>query len=431
MHLKHRLDVTSAIIWLVGLWPLLLVIITPRDLSIGEQFSLASEGDQAVYAISRIGVGLILGLAGVTLLQAMLRKTIPRAAIWIWLAYVIFFLATKILSGIGGAVPTFSVSWLYAPLIMTAIYLSVGAEGGRLLSQSKWILLAYIYVSLLAAIVVPDWALLGQYGSLLPGINFRLFGAATHANSLGVMAAGYMALEMIRPSTSRWRAINLSATCVVLLLAQSKTSWGFIAMLLAFLFLQTVIRFASKSAVTGRSILILSGYIVSLGVGLLALAFVFDFIRFGEGGHGSALDTLTGRTYIWGLTMDIWRESPIFGYGPELWGEAFRFHYGMPFVGNAHNQYIDTLGSSGLVGLAGLLAYLAVLGYSAMRCANKKNMIPLALLGLLVTYSLTEAPFRDHNIWSSFLLIHLLLVAHLVQSVRYGDSNDIFGVNKQ
>lgn len=430
MHLKHRLDMISAIIWLVGLWPLLLVIVTPRDLSIGEQFSLASEGDQAAYAISRIGVGLILGLAGVTLLQAMLRKTIPRAAIWIWLAYVIFFLATKILSGIGGAVPTFSVSWLYAPFIMTAIYLSVGVEGGRLLSQSKWILLVYIYVSLLAAIVVPDWALLGQYGSMLPGINFRLFGAATHANSLGALAAGYMALEMIRPSTSRWRIINLCATWMVLVLAQSKTSWGFVAILLAFFFLQAAIRVASISVATGRSVLVIGGYIIALSIGLAALAFVFDFIRFGEVGQSAGLETLTGRTYIWGLTIDVWRENLIFGYGPELWGEAFRFRYGMPYVGHAHNQYIDTLGSSGLIGLIGLLTYIAVLGRSAARCANE-NMIPLALLSLLVTYSFTEAPFRDQNIWSSFLLIHLLLVAHLVQSVRFNISHDLFGVNKR
>ncbi|WP_406811570.1 O-antigen ligase family protein, partial [Klebsiella aerogenes] len=59
--------------------------------------------------------------------------------------------------------------------------------------------------------------------------------------------------------------------------------------------------------------------------------------------------TLSGRVSIWFEVIKDWQNNPIFGYGPDYLDVEHRLRLGMLFAFHAHNQFIQTLGQSGLV----------------------------------------------------------------------------------
>ena len=61
----------------------------------------------------------------------------------------------------------------------------------------------------------------------------------------------------------------------------------------------------------------------------------------------------TGRTDIWGATIDLWLKSPLLGVG---FRQHERFLAGLP----AHNAYLAMLADTGLLGLVWFLALLVV-----------------------------------------------------------------------
>jgi len=280
-------------------------------------------------------------------------------------------------------------------------------------------LLAYVYGSILAAVVAPDWAMLGGYTSYLPNVDFRLFGVTPHSNSLGPLAAAYVVLEMASPTHSRARILHLLATVGVLLFAQSKTAWVFILSVGVIYVLQKARQWffgaaAGYGTVTIFTLTVLASAIV---MWLLMVATGSFELRMYE--SGGEIETLTGRIYIWAITLNVWQDNPLFGYGLGLWDEDFRAHYGLLFAGHAHNQFVQVLGSSGIVGLAGLLIYLGTLFVNVIRIAGN-NVVPALLFGLIAIDCFTEAPLRNYHIFDAFFLIHLFLFAQLAQVTKHG-----------
>ena len=108
----------------------------------------------------------------------------------------------------------------------------------------------------------------------------------------------------------------------------------------------------------------------------------------------------------------------LFGYGPGIWGPDRQREFHMFYVGQAHNQIVQTLGEAGLVGLLLLLCYLVALVVAALRNFVESRGIVLLLLMLMLVRWVTEAPMRSEGIlsWSTFL--HVLLVALACRHVR-------------
>ncbi|GIV00133.1 MAG: hypothetical protein KatS3mg014_1748 [Actinomycetota bacterium] len=127
--------------------------------------------------------------------------------------------------------------------------------------------------------------------------------------------------------------------------------------------------------------------------------------------------TLTGRTEIWRATLDVWRENPLFGYGPRLWDVDMSFRF-LPTLGwapaQAHNQVVQTLGEAGLIGLAGLAVYVVVLLRWGVRLRSRSNGSSLLLVMVLLFRSLADrwysAGATDGNLFVHFVVFAALLL---------------------
>jgi O-antigen ligase len=139
------------------------------------------------------------------------------------------------------------------------------------------------------------------------------------------------------------------------------------------------------------------GISVALSSGVLAVGVLYLTLTgfTGVPGFTESLGTLNGRTLVWSLTLDQWRQAPLVGYGPTLWSAAYRANHGfsdLTWVGMAHNQFIQELGESGLVGLVALIAFvLALLGW-AWRSRSVDRGLALSLVIALLLIMITEAP---------------------------------------
>lgn len=411
-----------ALLLVVVAGTLLLGALTPRDLSLGEGAAeSASDGDLLAYSFSRLFTAASLLLAASAGTAAVLLRGFPRAGLALWLGFLAYVVSNFVLPAVTGQVPGLDARFLVAPVVFTAVYLARPLSPGRFVLTCKLTLGLFVYGALLAALLAPAKALAEDYQGFLPVLTSRLYGLAGGATSLGAQAAAWLGLELVVPGRSRLRPLHLSAAALALLLTQSKTAWGFTLVLLLLLAWRGAERrlFGADVDALGRLwrwLLRGATALAALGIGALGLALL--------AGLGSTaadnIQTLTGRTYIWDTTLRIWWERPIFGYGVGLWeSQAFRDEHGR--FAHAHNQFLQALGSAGLVGLAGLLVYLRVAWRTAARAAPA-DPVPLLLLALTLVQCFTEAPLRHPYLLDPHTVLHLLLFAALVRATRDGET---------
>lgn len=103
--------------------------------------------------------------------------------------------------------------------------------------------------------------------------------------------------------------------------------------------------------------------------------------------------TFTGRTVIWSHAMDIARESLITGYGlSSIWSTELGYIAELPFYIpiHSHNSFIETLLTSGLVGVSLLVLFiLTCLGRFSefmINSSNAKFFLAIFLLALIDSF---------------------------------------------
>ncbi|MBI4101405.1 MAG: O-antigen ligase family protein [Candidatus Nealsonbacteria bacterium] len=136
------------------------------------------------------------------------------------------------------------------------------------------------------------------------------------------------------------------------------------------------------------------------------------------------------RALVWGEGWEAWKEKPLLGWGPENFNVAFTkyFKAEVPLTvdiwyDRVHNVVIDSLVSSGIIGL---LSYLFIFGAAVWgllrtcrKVAEKKNLfLPLGMIVILATYF-------AQNIWvfdmiSTYLMFFLSLafISFLISSSK-------------
>lgn len=406
----------------VGVIPAMTAILSPRELGFGQgiQYIVSATSQSAGIAS---WVNRLVSLALVSLALAMtLRGLIEnckfrRGGEALWFSYVAMFLLGICVSSFAGTKPSFFHTMFYAPLVMTAVYMNSSVSPEWLAFWAKKILLIYLYGTLIAAAIVPDWAIEGAYHSVIPGLNSRLVGLAGHSNGLGALALLFLLLELYFPSRNLWRLLNLTAALAVLVAAQSKTVWiaAIVCIVIAVacqMFHQPESRLAYKEPFR-KNLLAISGFAALMGSLSALLILMYDqSINFGEFSE-SGVGTFTGRARIWEITLDAWRANPIFGYGPRLWDFEFRTQYDALAVGNAHNQFIETLGNSGILGFAGMIVYFFTLILTSLRHLRVTRGLSLALVAVLVVRSFAETPLSSLSIVDTTFFMHLLVFAYL------------------
>ena len=428
LFLQYRLGALVSAEWratlmvvVVGIGAFLSVALTSRTLSetrIEQGVVVMYEDFADGFAASRwlslvlLAASLMEVARGWAAARAAAQPDPARPIIYALLAY---YFGTLLIQGLASEHTGFSYKALYVPIMLTgAYYLPVRHVRG-ILEAAKGVMLLLTLGSLGAAVAAPDFVLHRPDPGLLPGIDWRLYGLTSHANTLAPIALLAIVVELHSPSRLQWlRWVNLSAAVAVFVLAQSKTTWGAAPVILAAVYLPFWLRPGRDAAQRGRHFNRFAWTLVVLIAGVLVLTGALiatdaaDYVQ-----RKADLATLTGRTQIWDITLQAWRENLLFGWGPEVWGAERRLQFLMFHVGHAHNQVMQTLGEAGLVGLALLLTYLGVLLYAALRRFVATRGVVLALLILMLVRCITEAPMRAEGLlsWATFLHLLLLILA--------------------
>ena len=388
-----------------------------QELLLNSQLGMDVEQGRAAWA-GRLTAGTILFVsAGEILRWVTGKRSMTAVAKQLWWAFLAFYMASYWVGVVFATSREIQMSWVYAPVAFTALALMAPTGYKEAMLKVEWVLLAVLGASLLGAVFVPDITVQRGYSSWLPGFSIRLYGFAEHANSLGIIAALAVIMELSPFVRKRVNPLYFAIAAVALLLTQSKTSYMVAVAGVAFVRFEDLrSRFDVKAPgkfistlIAGSTFLIAAGLIVFL---VFANTGKLDrFLSFSEA------ITFTGRTRIWQITWNDFMDNPIFGYGPAIWDLKYRYEHNFMAAGQAHNQVFQTLGQAGLIGLATLLWYVYLMGRNCLQSWRATSgLAAIAFLGLLIR-CFSESPMRLSGLNGMDAFVHLLAFTFAASSV--------------
>ena len=399
---------TSLALWVPLIWMFIVGSRLPSQWS-GGAFGMAAEALEEGDAVDR-SFFLVLILLSLMVL-------ISRSFRWVdFFAHnitLLAFLSFALLSIIWSDFPFVSFKRWFRDLGSYLMILVVLSDN-RPVDAVRTLLRRFCYL------LVPLSILLAKY---YPGLAIRYsvwtggpeyVGATTSKNMLGV-ACLISGIFLFWDTVTRWSDRREWRTKRILLL-----NMAFMAMTLWLLHL-------SNSA-TSRVCLMIGCVTIAVarsGVGKRHLGFVkllipmcfclYLVLALGFGLNSNLAEavgrdpTLTDRTMIWKMLLSL-GTNPLVGTGYESFWLGPRLQsiwqkFGQ--INEAHNGYLGIYLELGFIGLFLLSAFL-IASYRKI-CKSFTTFSPfaslqLALWGILIFYNVTEAAFRFHLMWFTFLL---------------------------
>lgn len=424
--MKNKSDQLGSYLYL--LFPAMLVLtalevlLMQRDLS--QNFAdLMREAEAGPIARSPIlawvqrGVSLLLIAACLHRIASQFLHTRPIPSPALTWTFLLYWMTTVAATAVLATHTRISHEYLYPLLLGIACTFVAGVERDRILDVVRSALLLFLLAGWLMLPANPNAVLDLSYSGLLGGIP-RFGGLATHPVMLGLLAQTALVLLWVRPYQRGW--LNASAWLVgggALFLAQSKTAW--LAFLISAICLLIVRRSptavhklgdprAGSSFGVGMCLAVIAVVVAFLGLMLVAdlAGEVVDFL---SSSQGEQLTSLTGRDRIWVVAMEEFARHPVFGYGITIWDADHRQEIAMPNATHAHNQFIDTLARSGMVGMFGLVVYAVTLLVMSVKYARASGGLSMALFLTLALLSVSEVPLLIID-YGSHVLTHALLI---------------------
>ncbi len=405
-----------AVFWFFALTPLFVVPFLPRsfDLDLDSYVNTLTEGFGFSSYLTRGATVIAFILTSFLLIGILVRGCWQSK----FLAPILFLYSGSFGAMLFSLEPGFSVGHLvYINMLALVALLVRGEHLGQLVLIFKKIALIYIWGSFLAGILAPHWAFeIGYEQTYIPGFNVRLHGVTPHANHTALFSWMYILLEIVFPYKLTFlRITHLVAALFVLILTQSKTAW--LLLLWAGVWL-VFWRFMSRVPHPIAPIIFLLTSGTFLAVSLVTYS-IIETTSVVERLHFLLPEdtfTLTGRTLIWLAVMEVVRENPWFGYGPNLWSPEMTLSYS-GWIGwvpsHSHNQYLQSLGEGGWLGLVFFLAYCLWILALAIRSIRVADGIAFALFGGWLIRGFTEAWFRKATMDGN-LLIHAMILALVI-----------------
>jgi len=337
------------------------------------------------------------------------RRKMPAVAKQLWLAFLAFYIASYWVGVAFATSRDIQLSWVYAPIAFAALaLLSQTGLNKDALTKLEWVLVGILAASLLGAALLPGMTVERGYKSWIPGFNFRLYGFSDHANSLGIIAALAVILQLSPFVRKKPNFLFLGISLVALIFTQSKTAW-----VVAFVGVVLVrfedLRGQSRNATPGH----LSMFMVAAGSLLTALALIGLMLSINYGLLERLLNfqdavTFTGRTRIWEISWNEFLKNPLFGYGPALWDLNYRYQNNFMAAGQAHNQFFQTVGQAGLLGLLSLAWYVYLMGRNcALSWRHTSGLAGITFVSLLIR-CFSESPMRLSGLSGMDAFVHLL-----------------------
>jgi O-antigen ligase len=309
------------------------------------------------------------------------------------------------------------VSWIYTPILGVGLLLLSPEASRQCLIYSRNAIVLFCTVSLLLIAAKPSLVLQTNYIQGYLGIP-RFAGLAPHAITMGLVACIGIWCLITQPMPSKFKQRMAMLVCLLaLFLAQSKAVWISLILTLPMLIYsgRELPSFYSVAKSQYR-------WIFAIGIALAALLLIGLVAYLTTGGfdqklakllasdEGSRIMSVTGRDRIWDVALAEWRKAPIFGYGLPLFGLEHQAQIGMPFATSGHNQLIDTLGRTGLVGASSLVIYTGGLLYLGIKYRQASRGLSAVLVIAIVIRMISEVPFNMATVGLESIAHYLLLV---------------------
>lgn len=254
----------------------------------------------------------------------------------------------------------------------------------------------------------------GQTPDNVVGFDARLTGIYDNANTLGrITALGAFTMLAAARLDRRFRVVYLAgfgAGVLSLLLSQSQTS--FVVTILTSLLLIGFLIFRARKQLFGAV------FVLVVGATLVSVIAVVTNLELITG----ALDrdvTLSGRVPLWGLLFDELQRRPIFGFGYagywNGWGSPSHELWNLiPWrPPHGHQQYIDVMLTTGVIGLALFTALIVRTFVRSTRyirdIKGSFGLWPLVFMCFFQLNTMTEAGLVGRDIvW--FLLVAVVVL---------------------
>ncbi len=314
--------------------------------------------------------------------QSLDAQTLLKAGLWCS-ALLIAFISTRgfvaslfqgdikwltifSLLALGSTAYSLTPAFTFGGGVAAVSYCAISVCAATHLTRQQILYSLLVGMSIMLVISLAMFAMGLGMTALETGPAIRLAGIAGSPNGLGrtaslaILVVGVLVVAHRLPIYS-WRCViptGLAVSCLVL--SDSRTST--LALIAAFGFY--LLRRRPVSA-----------FIVAVAAGFTSLVLLNMDVPWQElmryvtrTGRISEMTTLTGRTDIWYATWNAFLERPLLGYGygstKILLPEVYRNFWGFT-VSQAHNLYLQTLVTTGVVGLAlVLMAFLRqIIGY--------------------------------------------------------------------
>lgn len=315
-------------------------------------------------------------------------------------------------------------TWTYVAAICIGLIYSSGDAATRTLLALRNACIAFTVASLVMIVFKPALVLQSDYSQGLLGGVPRFFGLAPHAIMMGsIICVGIWAL-IYYPLEKRWQhRVAMGAMAFALFLTQAKAVWITFFLTLPILLtgrnaMPTLTQLASPRwrslVVACIGVVLVMGMMVALQV--MTGSTGQKIARFLDSDQGAQLTSFTGRDRIWAVALDEWAQSPLFGYGLPVFGAEHRARIGMWFASSGHNQVIDNLARTGLIGTVGMVLYsLTLLGLSLRYFRQTRGLSAVLSVSLLIRM-ISEVPLSV-SLLGLDSLPHFMLLAVLAKAI--------------
>lgn len=434
---KDYYNWSPVIFWILTAWSVFVNLTTPRNLdytsgSINDMgWHFAAKWTFVMQLGAYLTTGILL-IALFSLLVNVIREGIPGTGFSIWMFFVLFTLSPVASAFLGTPGGGFSQRLFYPGLIMTIIWLTVVRPWDNFVAYAKKAGLAYIWGSLIVAVLDPKWALLSGGGSsisknMLVHFSYRLFGVAGNANGLSPIALCYLLLDFKEPTGNiLLRYLFRFAALAVIILTQTKTVWIVSLVCLMALLMYSHSPGKPDDYSDTHNNAMFYRFFVALLVVFPAMG-LLGWIVMSLGQAGIA-EWLSGRVELWMATIKLWSQNPLFGYGPDIWSGNFKLLNQIKSHsagGQAHNMFVQTLGMAGLFGLMFLLLFFFSLFKGAWETRNATKGLSLCFFMLIFLRCMTESPLNSKSIDEGMLTNVIAIGVSIMMLKEFRKSIDI------
>lgn len=398
-----------------------------QDLYDGEQQNVIAEPPPLTRALGR------LAFTVESILAASIVWLRAREGLWpnrglsmstrlLWFSLFGYWLVETVRGFAAYPALGFNLRFIIAALLFEAFFLCRDIKYSDFFRCVRTFVWTLTLVTFAVFLLAPSKVSYSGYIGYIPFVSFRLHGFS-NANHTAYFLAFYLLLP--RPvsaggcGTTTRNCLLDAAVVFFVVLTQSKTIYLLFAATLA---IKLILLLSYRVKPLVRSFFVFGLSVLTISSLLLAELIV------GSGATSrldGSFETLTGRTRIWDMMLTDWQESPWFGFGANTWQTE-----GMPntragnwVVPHAHNQVVQTLWQSGIVGLAFLVLHAMAMLWCAFtsRPQMKPGLVALTLLLLGRCY--TEIPIFIVRMELTAFIVHASLFLLFCGNVSFDDDN--------